>query len=63
MTTIEIKQNELDAKVASISNSQQIQTQAFNDIKDLFSTFLGGEKKQITIFFQKFNLLLRCNCN
>jgi hypothetical protein len=44
MTTIEIKQNELDAKVASISNSQQIQTQAFNDIRDLFSTFSRGKK-------------------
>jgi hypothetical protein len=32
MTTIKIKQNELDAKVTSMLDSQQVQTQAFNDI-------------------------------
>jgi hypothetical protein len=41
MTTMEAKQNELDAKVASMLDSQQVQTQAFNDIKSMFSTFLG----------------------
>jgi hypothetical protein len=39
MTTIEIKQNELDAKVASMLDSQQIQTQAFSDIKSMFLPF------------------------
>lgn len=47
MTTIEIKQNELDAKVACMLDSQQIQTQALNDIKSMFFTFLGGQKENI----------------
>jgi hypothetical protein len=41
MTTMEARQNGLDAKVASMLDCQQVQTQAFNDIKSMFSTFLG----------------------
>jgi hypothetical protein len=44
MTIIETKQYELNAKVASMLESQQVQTQALNDIKSIFSCYLGGAK-------------------
>jgi hypothetical protein len=53
MTTIETKQNELDAKVVSMLDSQQVQTQAFNDIKSMFSTFLRGQKEHTNNFLSK----------
>jgi hypothetical protein len=42
MTTIKTKQNELDAKVVSMLDTQQVQTHALNNIESMFSTFLGG---------------------
>jgi hypothetical protein len=44
MTTMETKQNELDAKIASMLDSQHRHTQTFNDIKLIFSKFLKGQK-------------------
>jgi hypothetical protein len=43
MTTMEIKQNELDAKIPSILDSQHGHTQTINDIKLIFSKFLRGQ--------------------
>ncbi len=48
MRAIKTKQNELDAKFASMLGSQHGHTQALNEIKSLFSKFLGlGKKKHI----------------
>jgi hypothetical protein len=49
MTTIKTKQNELDAKFASMLDSQHGDTQALNEIKSIFSKLLGlGRKNLLT---------------
>ncbi len=45
MTTIETKQNELDAKFASMLDSQYGHIHAFNEIKSMFFEFLGRQKE------------------
>lgn len=42
MTTMETKKHELDAKIASMLDIQHGHTEAINDIKLIFSKFLGG---------------------
>jgi hypothetical protein len=42
MIAIETKQNELDAKFASMLDSQHAHTGGFTNIKSMFSEFLGG---------------------
>ncbi len=42
MIAIKIKQNELDAKFASMLDSQHAHTQALVDIKSFFFEFLGA---------------------
>jgi len=49
MTTIKMKQNELDAKFASMLDSQHGHTRVLNEIKSMFSKFLGlGGKNLLT---------------
>jgi hypothetical protein len=40
----------LDAKVVFMLDSQQVQTQALNDIKNEFSTFFGGQKEHTNTY-------------
>ncbi len=47
MTTIETKQNELNAKFAFMLDSQHVHTQALVDIKSMFFEFLGAQKDPI----------------
>jgi hypothetical protein len=44
MTTIETKQNELDAKFTSMLDHQQVHTQTLVDMKMVFFEFLGTQK-------------------
>jgi hypothetical protein len=44
MTTLEIKQKELDAKFATMLDSQHAHTHALVDIKTMFAQFLGSQK-------------------
>jgi hypothetical protein len=45
MTTIETKQNELDAKFASMLDSQYHHIHTLNEIKSMFFEFLRRQKK------------------
>jgi cephalosporin hydroxylase len=45
MTTMKTKQNELDAKITSILDSQHGHSQTINDIKLIFSKFLSRQKE------------------
>jgi hypothetical protein len=59
MTAIKTKQNELDAKFASMLDSQHGHTQALNEIKSIFSKLLGlGRKNLLTQFKWNQNLPL-----
>jgi hypothetical protein len=49
MTSIETKQNELDAKFTSMLDNQQAQTQAFFDMKTIFSKLLGSQKDRTNL--------------
>jgi len=44
MTSLEIKQKELDARFIIMLNSQHAHTQLLIDIKTMFAQFLGSHK-------------------